>query len=118
MVTFGGWRGIADERSVRSPYPAIFAVPVGADISRVEAGQPEAVRVLSTTIEAGRDLRTPVRFRNLERFDVTLEAGADLGGIAAFPNLSDVTIHASRPGFLDLSALAMMDDVLDLDEAA
>lgn len=107
-VTFGGWRGRADDPPARPPHPAILSVPVGADISRAEVEAPEAIRVLSATIKADGDLYDLVRFRNLERLDLTLEAGVNLKGIAAFQSLSDVVIHVSRPGVLDLSELAAL----------
>jgi hypothetical protein len=108
VVTFGGWRGRADDPPARPAHPAILSVPVGADLYRAEVEAPEAIRALSATIEADGDLHDLVRFQNLERLDLTLEAGGDLKGIAVFQNLSVVVIHASRPGVLDLSDLATL----------
>lgn len=108
VVTFGHGDPPAEERPGRPPHPAVLTEPTAAAASRGEGEDPAAIRVLEVSLGSGADLQLFLRYGNLERLDVTLDPGAELLGLNGFPHLTEITLHRSSPGPLDLSDLSAL----------
>lgn len=98
----------AAEQTVTWQHPAVLVGQISPETGLGEAADPDLIRLLEVSVTAGADLGDLARFQNVEQLTLTLEGATDLAVLGKLGKLEQITIHIGHPQALDLSVLSKL----------